>query len=163
MANKIRVRFAPSPTGYLHIGGARSILFNYLFAKHMSGTLILRIEDTDTARSTREFENMQKQDILWLGLKWDEGPDVDGIFGPYRQSQRRDIYSKHAQQLLDSGLAYYCFCTDEELEAKKQAAMKAGKPPQYDGKCRHIPPTEAKLRKQAGEKAAVRFWIKNQK
>src|SRR5690348_11803712 len=97
---KVRVRFAPSPTGYLHIGGARSILFNYLFAKHFGGTFILRIEDTDTARSTREFEEMQKADIRWLGLLWDEGPDVDGPHGPYRQSERQHIYKEHAEKLL---------------------------------------------------------------
>jgi nondiscriminating glutamyl-tRNA synthetase len=167
MSNQVRVRFAPSPTGYLHIGGARSVLFNYLFAKHFNGKFILRIEDTDTVRSTREFEEMQKQDLLWLGFKWDEGPDGDGPgkgpFGPYRQSERQDIYKKHADKLFELGLAYYCFCTDEELAIKKEAAMKAGKSPQYDGKCRHIPPAEAKMRREAGEKGAVRFWIKNQK
>src|ERR1700722_11932204 len=126
MTEKIRIRFAPSPTGYLHVGGARTVLFNWLFAKHSGGTFVLRIEDTDTARSTREFENMQKQDIKWLCLNWDEGPDGTGDFGPYRQSERQDIYQEHAQKLLSLGLAYYCFCTDEELEVKKQAAMKSG-------------------------------------
>jgi nondiscriminating glutamyl-tRNA synthetase len=167
MNSKVRVRFAPSPTGYLHIGGARSVLFNVLYAKHFDGTFVLRIEDTDTVRSTREFENMQKEDMLWLGFKWDEGPDGPGPalgdLGPYRQSERQAIYQEHAQRLMAKGQAYYCFCTDEELEVKKQAAMKAGRPPQYDGKCRHLPPEEAKLRRQAGEKAAVRFWIKDLK
>src|ERR1700729_140849 len=109
MTNKVRVRFAPSPTGYLHIGGARSVLFNVLYAKHFDGTFVLRIEDTDTVRSTREFENMQKEDMLWLGFKWDEGPDGPGPalgdFGPYRQSERQPIYQEHAQKLMAKGLA----------------------------------------------------------
>lgn len=160
---KFRVRFAPSPTGYLHVGGARSVLFNWLFARHHGGTFILRIEDTDTARSTREFEEMQKQDMRWLGLTWDEGPDADGTFGPYRQSERQHIYREHAEKLLQKGQAYYCFCTDEELEVKKQEALKKGLPPQYDGKCRHLPPADVKMRLASGEKGAVRFWIKKQK
>lgn len=168
MSNALRVRFAPSPTGYLHIGGARSVLFNYLYAKNQGGTFVLRIEDTDTARSTREFEEMQKQDILWLGLNWDEGPGMGsekerGPLGPYRQSERQAIYKEHADQLLKSGTAYYCFCTDAELEEKKARAMKEGRPPQYDGKCRHLPPHEVELRLKNGEKGAVRFWIKNPK
>jgi nondiscriminating glutamyl-tRNA synthetase len=168
MSQKVRVRFAPSPTGYLHVGGARSILFNYLFAKNKDGTFVLRIEDTDQARSTREFEEMQKADIVWLGLNWDEGPGMGsepqrGSYGPYRQSERQAIYQEHAQKLISAGQAYYCFCTDEELEAKKQKALSEGRPPHYDGKCRHVPVTEARLRLQAGEKGAVRFWIKNPK
>jgi nondiscriminating glutamyl-tRNA synthetase len=163
MSLKVRVRFAPSPTGYLHVGGARTVLFNWLYARHFGGTFVLRIEDTDTQRSTREFEDMQKQDIKWLGLNWDEGPDVGGPHGPYRQSERQAIYREHADKLLAAGNAYYCFCTDEELEAKKQAAMKAGKPPQYDGKCRHLPPADVQMRLKSGEKGAVRFWIKNPK
>jgi nondiscriminating glutamyl-tRNA synthetase len=161
--NKVRVRFAPSPTGYLHIGGARSVLFNYLYAKNQGGTFVLRVEDTDTVRSTREFEEMQKQDLRFLGLLWDEGPDGAGAYGPYRQSERQPIYQEHAKKLLDSRQAYYCFCTDEELEAKKALAMKLGRPPQYDGKCRHIPLDESKARLAAGEKGAVRFWIKSPK
>jgi glutamyl/glutaminyl-tRNA synthetase len=113
--SECRVRFAPSPTGYLHIGGARSVLFNYLFAKNKNGTFILRIEDTDTARSTREFEEMQKEDMRWLGLNWDEGPDGAGDFGPYRQSERQNIYREYADKLIIGGLAFFCFCTDEEL------------------------------------------------
>jgi nondiscriminating glutamyl-tRNA synthetase len=163
MSEKIRVRFAPSPTGYLHVGGARSILFNWLYAKNQNGLFILRIEDTDTARSTREFEDMQKQDILWLGLNWDEGPDGGGKFGPYRQSERQGIYQEYAQKLIAEHQAYYCFCSNEELEAKKQVAMKLGKPPQYDGKCRHLPLEDVKLKLASGEKGAVRFWIKSPK
>src|ERR1700677_3611730 len=161
--SNVRVRFAPSPTGYLHVGGARSVLFNYLFARNKGGTFVLRIEDTDTARSTREFEEMQKQDIKWLGLDWDEGPDLDRGFGPYRQSERQHIYKEHAQSLLKSGKAYYCFCTNEELELKKAEALKKGRPPHYDGKCRHLPPEDVRLRLANGEKGAVRFWIKDLK
>src|SRR5262245_15175184 len=113
-AKKVRVRFAPSPTGYLHIGGARSMLFNWLFARHFGGTMILRIEDTDEVRSTREFEEMQRQDIAWLGLTCDESPprahenSSSGSHGPYRQSERRAIYKKYSDELLSSGKAYYC-------------------------------------------------------
>src|ERR1017187_4637207 len=138
MTEKVRVRFAPSPTGSLHVGSARTVLFNWLYARHFDGTFVLRIEDTDTVRSTREFEEMQKTDMKWLGLDWDEGPDGAGDYGPYRQSERQPIYKKLADDLMRRGLAYYCFCTDEELEVKKQRAMKAGMPPQYDGKCREV-------------------------
>ena len=119
----VRVRFAPSPTGYLHIGGARTCLYNYLFAKKMGGKLIVRVEDTDLERSTREFEDSQMDDLRWLGLEWDEGPGKDGEFGPYRQSERTTIYQEHAQRLLKEGKAFYCFCTDEELEAIREKAM----------------------------------------
>jgi nondiscriminating glutamyl-tRNA synthetase len=155
----VRVRFAPSPTGYLHVGGARTALYNFLYARKMSGTFVLRIEDTDQARSTEQALRMQMGDLKWLGLHWDEGPDVGGPYGPYKQSERLEIYLKHANQLLETGKAYYCFCTDEELEKKKQAAMAAGLPPHYDGKCRHLPRAEALARKTNGEKAAVRFNI----
>jgi nondiscriminating glutamyl-tRNA synthetase len=169
MSKPVRVRFAPSPTGYLHVGGARTILFNWLYAKHFGGTFVLRIEDTDQARSTREFEEMQKQDIAWLGLTWDEGPGIGlgstdkGKYGPYRQSERMSIYAEHAQKLLDQGQAYYCFCTDAELEEKKKIALGQGRPPHYDGKCRTVSLSEAKEKLARGEKGAVRFWIKKPK
>ncbi len=153
----IRVRFAPSPTGYLHVGGARTVLFNWLFAKHHNGTFVLRIEDTDQERSTAEAERMQIQDIKWLGFDYQEGPDVGGPYGPYRQSERLDIYAKYAQELLQSGRAYYCFCTDETLTAKREAAMASGAVPQYDGTCRGIALEEAQRRIATGEKPAVRF------
>lgn len=153
----VRVRFAPSPTGYLHIGGARTCLYNYLFAKKMGGKLIVRVEDTDLERSTREFEDSQMDDLRWLGLEWDEGPGKDGEFGPYRQSERTTIYQEHAQRLLKEGKAFYCFCTDEELEAMREKAMAEGRDPIYDGTWRDFPLEEALKKIEAGEKASIRF------
>lgn len=112
----VRVRFAPSPTGNLHVGGARTALFNWLYAKRTGGKFILRVEDTDLARSTRASEEVMIRDLKWLGLTWDEGPDVGGPFGPYRQSERTDIYKSYVDKLVEAGVAYPCFCTDEELE-----------------------------------------------
>lgn len=155
--SEVRVRFAPSPTGYLHVGGARTVLFNWLYARHTKGKLILRIEDTDQSRSTPEHERMQIEDMKWLGLTWDEGPDVGGPFAPYRQSERQEIYAKYATELLNSDRAYYCFCPDELLTQKREAAMKLGAVPQYDGTCRKISKQEALNRIQAGEKPTVRF------
>ena len=118
----VRVRFAPSPTGHLHVGGARTAIFNWLFARHHGGTFIIRVEDTDQARSTRESEAMVLEDLRWLDLEWDEGPDNGGPHAPYRQSERVDIYSAAAQQLVARNVAYRCFCTEEELEAKRKKA-----------------------------------------
>jgi nondiscriminating glutamyl-tRNA synthetase len=131
MSSEIRVRFAPSPTGYLHVGGARSALFNYLFAKHNNGKFILRIEDTDQERSTEESLKMMISDLKWLGLIWDEGPHPEtlkdmGPNGPYKQSERLSIYKKMADQLLADGKAYYCFMTDEELEAAREKVKADG-------------------------------------
>ncbi|MCK5596117.1 MAG: glutamate--tRNA ligase, partial [Candidatus Eisenbacteria sp.] len=123
MSNNIRVRFAPSPTGHLHVGGARTALFNWLFARHEGGTFIVRIEDTDRARSTEESERAVLEDLTWLGLTWDEGPGVDGGHGPYRQSERLDLYREHAERLLACGKAFRCYCTDEELEEKRKTAL----------------------------------------
>jgi glutamyl-tRNA synthetase len=156
----VRVRFAPSPTGYLHIGGARTALYNYFYAKAQKGTFILRIEDTDLERSSRAFEESQIADLQWLGIRFDEGPGVGGPYGPYRQSERLDIYQKYAQQLIDEGKAYYCFCTESELEQMKEQASREGKPPHYSGKWRN--PEffeEARQRIAAGEKAAIRFKV----
>lgn len=160
----VRVRFAPSPTGYLHVGGARTALYSYLYAKHTGGKYILRIEDTDQERSTEAALKMQIEDMVWLGLMWDEGPDANnlsdkGAFGPYRQSHRLSIYKRYAEQLLNSGHAFYCFCTDEELEHKRQAAIKAGRPPHYDGTCYNISLSAAKAKVANGEKGAVRFRV----
>lgn len=133
---KIRVRFAPSPTGYLHVGGARTALYNWLFARHESGVFILRIEDTDAERSTDESAAGILEAMRWLGLDWDEGPEVGGPVGPYRQAERLDLYREYAQRLIEDGKAYYCICTPEELEARRKAALAAGLSPRYDGRCR---------------------------
>eukprot|EP00262_Sarcandra_glabra_P004383 TRINITY_DN15353_c0_g1_i2.p1 TRINITY_DN15353_c0_g1~~TRINITY_DN15353_c0_g1_i2.p1 ORF type:complete len:202 (+),score=26.60 TRINITY_DN15353_c0_g1_i2:30-635(+) len=131
---EVRVRFAPSPTGNLHVGGARTALFNYLFARSKGGKFILRIEDTDLERSTKESEEAVLQDLSWLGLDWDEGPGVGGDFGPYRQSERNILYKQYAEKLLKSGVVYKCFCSNEELEKMKEIAKLKQLPPIYIGK-----------------------------
>ena len=131
----VRVRFAPSPTGHLHVGGARTAIFNWLFARHHRGKFIIRIEDTDVARSTRGSEQMVLDDLRWLGLQWDEGPDVGGPDAPYRQSERVERYRKVIDELIARNVAYRCYCTEEELEQKRKAAEAAGRPPHYDLKC----------------------------
>ena len=136
---KIRVRIAPSPTGAFHIGDARTALFNYLFAKRNNGKFILRIEDTDTERSEQKWTDQIIEELKWLGITWDEGPDIGGELGPYKQSQRLDIYKKYLEKLLKEDKAYYCFCTAEELENKRQEQMSRGVAPKYDGKCAHLP------------------------
>ncbi len=159
----MRVRFAPSPTGHLHVGNARTALFNWLMARGSGGTFILRIEDTDVERSTRESEESVLEDLRWLGLQWDEGPDVGGPHGPYRQSERLHLYRSYAQELLASGRAYYCFCPAEKLEADRQAALAAGLPPRYPGTCRRIPAADALVRVEAGEPAVIRFKVPEQR
>ncbi len=156
-SSSVRVRFAPSPTGYLHVGGARTLLFNWLYAKKTGGTLVLRIEDTDQARSTPEFEKMVLQDIARLGFKYQEGPDVGGPYPPYRQSERLKIYADHARKLWDQGLAYPCFCSDDLITQKRELAMKLGRSPHYDGTCAKISDADARARIKAGEKAGLRF------
>src|SRR4029078_4273112 len=135
----MRVRFAPSPTGQLHVGNARTALFNWLLAHGKDGTFILRIEDTDAERSTRESEAGIMSDLRWLGLNWDEGPDVGGSHGPHRQSERLHLYESYAKELLSSGDAYYCFCSIAQLDADRQAALAEGRPAKYAGTCRHLP------------------------
>jgi nondiscriminating glutamyl-tRNA synthetase len=135
LAGPVRVRFAPSPTGHLHVGGARTAIFNWLFARHHRGKFIIRIEDTDVARSTRESEQMVLDDLRWLGLQWDEGPDIGGPDAPYRQSERVERYRKVIDELIARNAAYRCYCTEEELEQKRKAAEAAGRPPHYDLKC----------------------------
>ena len=159
MANEVRVRFAPSPTGPFHIGGARSALFNWLFARKMGGKMILRIEDTDLERSSRESEENIKAALKWLGMDWDEGIDVGGENGPYRQTERLEIYKKYTDKLLAEGKAYYCYCTDEELEAERQALLAEGKMPRYMGKCRHLTPEQIEKYKAEGRKPTVRFKV----
>ena len=154
-----RVRFAPSPTGYLHLGNARTALFNYLFAKHENGSLILRIEDTDLERSKKEYEEMLIEDLKWLGIQWDEGPDVGGNHGPYRQSERLEIYYKYVDKLLKSGDAYYCYCSEEELEKEREKAIAEGRPYRYSGKCRNLTPEERSNYEAQGIKPVVRFKV----
>jgi len=155
----IRVRFAPSPTGLLHIGGARTALFNWLFARHESGAFILRIEDTDLERSSAELEQGLLDDIAWLGLDWDEGPGKDGGHGPYRQSERRKIYEDHAKKLVETGKAYPCFCTDDELTEKREAAKAGGLPPRYDGTCRDLGEEQRQQKRDAGLPESLRFLV----
>lgn len=153
----VRVRFAPSPTGFLHIGGARTALYNYLFAKSSGGSFIVRVEDTDLERSTKEFEQSQMADIEWLGLSADEGPSCVGDFGPYRQSERLDIYQEYALNLLKEGKAFYDFCTDDELEAMSVKSKEEGTP-SYTGKWKEKEHwKEASERVEKGEKAPIRF------
>ena len=134
----VRVRIAPSPTGNCHVGTARNALYNLLYARQHGGAFVLRIDDTDLKRSTVESEQGVLEGLEWLGLKWDEGPDVGGPYGPYRQSERLALYQEHVRGLLDRGRAYRCFCTPEELEGERRAARAAGESYRYSGKCRRL-------------------------
>ena len=154
-----RLRFAPSPTGSLHVGGARTALYSYLAAKKNGGKFVLRIEDTDLARSTKESEDSMIKDLRWLGLDWDEGPYSGGPAGDYRQSERGEAYVKIAKKLVEMGHAYPCFCTEEELEAKRQAAEASGSPVAYDGTWRDADPAEVQRRMDAGETYTYRFKV----
>ncbi|MCC7008745.1 MAG: glutamate--tRNA ligase [Acidobacteria bacterium] len=153
------MRFAPSPTGQLHVGNARTALFNWLVARRWGGVFVLRVEDTDVERSTHASEAAILDDLRWLGLDWDEGPDIGGPVGPYRQSERQELYETAARGLMARGLAYRCFCSSEQLEADRQAALADGRPPKYAGRCRAIDPVEAEVRVTAGEPAAIRFLV----
>lgn len=160
----VRVRFAPSPTGLLHVGNARTALYNWLFARHDGGTFILRVEDTDLDRSEARYETQLIEDLRWLGLDWQEGPGAagshgDGPHAPYRQSERLEIYRRHTDQLLQEGKAYRCFCTPEELEAERLQATKEHRPQVYSGRCRAISREESGRRAEAGEHFAVRLQI----
>lgn len=157
MTSAARVRFAPSPTGRTHIGGARTALYDYLLARQTGGQFILRIEDTDAKRRVPGAEQEILDSLRWLGLDWDEGPDVGGPCGPYRQSERRSVYHEHAQSLLRGGHAYYCFCSPERLTQMRQDQQKRKEPPRYDGRCRDLVPTEAQARVEQGESAVIRF------
>lgn len=156
---EIRTRFAPSPTGHLHIGGARTALFNYLFAKKNNGTFILRIEDTDLERSSHESEKVILESLRWLGIEWDEGVEVGGSHGPYRSTERVDIYQKYVDILFKKGYAYYCYCTEEELEAQRQELLSKGFMPRYIGKCRNLTEEERKKLEAEGRKPTVRFKV----
>jgi glutamyl-tRNA synthetase/nondiscriminating glutamyl-tRNA synthetase len=155
----VRVRFAPSPTGQLHVGNARTALFNWLLARGAGGTFILRIEDTDAERSTRESEEAIIRDVKWMGLDWDEGPDIGGPRGPYRQTERLNLYQSYAQELLAGGQAYYCFCSTAQLEAERQHAVASGRPAHYAGTCRRLTREQADARIAAGERPAIRFKV----
>ncbi len=153
----IRVRFAPSPTGHLHLGGARTALFNWLFARHGGGSFILRIEDTDLARSERRLEDELLEDLAWLGFTWDEGPGRGGPAGPYRQSERLDLYRESAERLLSAGKAYPCFCSDEDLARKREAQLAAGLAPRYDGACRALDPAGRERERAKGSPESIRY------
>jgi nondiscriminating glutamyl-tRNA synthetase len=155
----MRVRFAPSPTGHLHVGNARTALFNWLAARHQGGTFLLRIEDTDQERSTAASEAAILEDLRWLGLAWDEGVEAGGAVGPYRQSERLAIYADHTARLLDAGHAYHCFCSPGQLDADRQASLQAGQPPKYSGRCRAVSRAQAQARIEAGERPAVRLRV----
>lgn len=159
MTKELKVRFAPSPTGPFHIGGARSALFNWLLARKTGGKMVLRIEDTDRKRSSRESEENIKAALKWLGMDWDEGVDAGGPNGPYRQTERLDIYRKYTEKLLAEGKAYYCYCTDEELEEERQALIKDGKTPRYMGKCRNMTEDEHKALEAEGRKPTIRLRV----
>lgn len=154
---QIRVRFAPSPTGHLHVGGARTALYNWLFARSRGGSFILRIEDTDLSRSTDESIRQIITSLRWLGLDWDEGPEADGDFGPYRQMERMEIYQKAALALLDAGKAYHCYCSPEELETARATARQESRPVVYDGRCRELSGAERDVLEEAGIQPVIRL------
>jgi glutamyl-tRNA synthetase len=158
-AKPARVRFAPSPTGRTHLGSGRTALYDYLLARQTGGQFILRIEDTDRRRYHPQAEQELIDSLHWLGLEWDEGPDVGGPHAPYHQSQRKEIYLEHARQLIESGHAYYCFCSPERLEKVRQEQQKLKISTRYDGTCRRLDPDEAKRRVNAGERYVIRFKI----
>lgn len=158
-----RVRMAPSPTGWLHIGTARTTLFNFLFANHYGGKFVLRIEDTDKERSKKEYEEDIIKNLKWLGINWDEGPDIGGPFGPYRQSERLDIYRKYLKELLDKGLAFYCFCSPEKIALKREEMLSRGEAPRYDGTCNRLSPAEVKANLKNKKPWVIRFRMPNKK
>ncbi|WP_110113978.1 glutamate--tRNA ligase [Bacillus sp. CGMCC 1.16541] len=159
MANEVRVRYAPSPTGHLHIGNARTALFNYLFARNQNGKFIIRIEDTDQKRNIEGGEESQLKYLKWLGIDWDESIDEGGDYGPYRQSERTDIYKKHTDELLEKGLAYYCYCTEEELEKEREEQSDNGQMPRYSGKCRNLTAEQRAELEAEGRQPSIRFRV----
>jgi glutamyl-tRNA synthetase len=155
----VRCRFAPAPSGSIHVGNARSALFSWLYARHEGGVFVLRVEDTDASRVTEEAYRGVLEDLRWLGLAWDEGPDVDGPHGPYRQSERLDIYREMTDRLLAGGHAYRCWCTAEELDERRKAALARGEPPGYDGRCRNLTEAERAAFEAEGRPFAIRFHM----
>jgi len=159
MASSVRVRFAPAPTGLLHIGNARTALFNYIFARSHGGTFILRIEDTDVERSTEASIDHIFEDLQWLGISWEEGPDRGGPDGPYRQSQRSSLYREYTEQLLNEGDVYKCFCSNERLEALRKEQLSKGEMPRYDGRCPSLPKEEILRMESEGQRPVLRFRV----
>ncbi|MEK4849638.1 glutamate--tRNA ligase [Paenibacillus sp. FSL H7-0756] len=159
MADQVRVRYAPSPTGHLHIGNARTALFNYLFARNLGGKFIIRIEDTDLKRNIAEGEESQLKYLKWLGIDWDESVDVGGEYGPYRQTERLDLYRVYWQDMLDRGLAYRCYCTEEELEAEREEQTARGETPRYSGKHRNLTEEQRLAFEAEGRVASIRFLV----
>lgn len=159
MSEMVRVRFAPSPTGHLHIGSARTALFNYLFARHEDGSFVLRIEDTDCERSADVYERSILDDLRWLGFDWDEGPGMEGSYGPYYQGQRQALYQEAAKKLLTEGKAYYCYCTPEALEEQRRRALATGKMPKYEGTCLGLSEKEQERLRAGGLKPTIRFHV----
>jgi glutamyl-tRNA synthetase len=157
VAETVRVRFAPAPTGYLHVGGARTALYNWLFARHHGGTFVLRVEDTDQSRSTDESVAALQDSLRWLGIDWDEGPEVGGPFGPYRQTERLENYREATDRLLAERKAYRCWCTPEELEERRKAVLARGRPWRYDRRCLERPEEEISALEAEGRPSAVRF------
>ena len=159
MTKEVRVRYAPSPTGHLHIGNARAAMFNYLYARNKGGKFIIRIEDTDGKRNIEGGEESQLNYLKWLGMDWDESVDVGGDFGPYRQSERNDLYKKLYEELLEKGLAYKCYCTAEELEAEREAQSAKSEMPRYGGKCRNLTAEERAVLEAEGKEPSIRFAV----
>ena len=155
----VRTRYAPSPTGYLHVGGAWMAFFTWLFTRHEGGQFVLRIEDTDRSRSTEAFEAAILEDLRWLGIGWDEGPDAGGPYGPYRQTERTALYREHAQMLASRGAAYPCYCLPEELEAERERAAEEHRPYRYSGRCRELTPAGRAEMEAAGRRATLRFRV----
>ena len=160
MSDNVRVRFAPAPTGYMHIGNLHTALFNWLFARKQGGTMVLRIEDTDELRSTSDALQVIYQGLKWIGLDWDEGPDVGGEFGPYVQSERLGIYQEYLQQLLKAGRAYECFCAPDELKERREVMRARGIPPKYDGRCAALSDDEREELRAEGREGCIRFRVK---
>jgi nondiscriminating glutamyl-tRNA synthetase len=159
MTQEVRVRYAPSPTGHLHIGNARTALFNYLYARSVGGKFIIRIEDTDKKRNIEGGEESQLKYLQWLGIDWDESVDKPGEYGPYRQSERNHIYEQYLNELLESGKAYQCYCTEEELEAEREAQSASGQMPRYSGKCRNLTKEDQEELAAEGRQPSIRFRV----
>jgi len=156
---EVRVRYAPSPTGHLHIGNARTALFNYLFARHLGGKMVLRIEDTDQKRNIADGVESQMKNLEWLGVDWDEGPGRGGEYGPYSQMERLDIYQKYTDELLEKGLAYRCYMTSEELEAEREAQIARGEAPRYSGAHRNLTADQEEAFRAEGRTPSIRIRV----